>query len=428
MTWLLVLISMMSLIDKKLSYFDFIGYKPEPIQMQIHEALCSHRFVIVRGGNRSGKSFTAGIEGAVHIHKPNSATWCTAPTYSLANKLFNYVRQYGIDPTKLSLRKDQANPPYLETKINSKIWGKSTEKLSSLEAESVSLMLIDEFGFLNKIIWNRLVARLDREDSRCLIIFTPKGKSAWVRQFFNERENDPNWKTFVMPTYKMKHVSRQFLEDAERELGGKDAPAYREQMGGEFVPYGTLIYPMFSEHNIKSVTIDNTWAFRIGTDVGYVHPTTAGFWGISKSEKLHKFGEYHKTYTTQRDSAIAIINQMAGYMKLYDFNECIIYFPPEEPGFGVELRRAASKYTFNVMVTPANNAVDDGIEMVRRLLPTQITIDPQCKQSIFNYQNYSHKPDSEKIQKINDDHCDEDRYCLFSHFKQSADDYYTLYK
>lgn len=424
MIWILLI---MSLFAVKSEYFKFIGYQPEPIQWRIHKAMTNYRFVMVKGGNRSGKSFTAGCEGSVHIHKPGSDIWCVAPTYTLTDKLFGYVRKYGIDATRLPLKSDRMRPqPYIETAIDTRLWGKSTEKISSLEAESVSLMLIDEFGYMNKIIWNRLVARLDRDDSRCLIIFTPKGKNVWVRQFWNEKENDPNWFTLTMPTYKMKHVSRQFLEDAERELGGKDDPAYREQMGGEFVPYGTLIYPMFGEHNIKTVTIDKTWAFRIGIDVGYVHPTTASFWAISKGEKCHQFGEYHKTFTTERDNAIAIIERMAGYMQLYDFPECIIYFPPEEPGFAVELRRAAGKYNFDVMVTPANNAVEDGIEMVRRLLPTQITFDPTCKNTIFNYQNYSHKPDSEKIQKINDDHADADRYCLYSHFKQSADDYYTL--
>lgn len=423
MIWMLLV---MSLINFKATYFKHINYEPEPIQWQIHEALCKYRYVMVKGGNRSGKSYTAGCEGSVAIHRPESNVWAVAPTYQLTNKLFGYVREYGIDAMRLPLIKDQSNPPYIETAIKSRLWGKSTEKLTSLEAESVYFMLIDEFGFMNRIIWNRLFARLDQKGSRCLIVFTPKGKNVWIRQFWNEKQNDPNWFTLTMPTDKMKHVNKQFLEDALRELGGKDAPAYREQIKGEFVPYGTLIYPMFSEKNLKTVAIDNTWAFRIGTDVGYVHPTTAAFWGISKGEKCHKFGEYHKSFETQRDSAINIINQMAGYMKLYDFKECIIYYPPEEPGFGVELRRAAGKYTFNVMVTPANNAVEDGIEMVRRLLPTQITMDSKCKQTVFNYQNYSHKPDSEKIQKINDDHADADRYCLYSHFKQSVSDYYTL--
>ena len=416
MKWILIVLMTMSLIDKKRTYFEDIGYRPGRLQWQIHEALCKYRFVMAKGGNRSGKSRTAGCEGAFTVHRPNSSIWCVAPTYDLTDKVYRIIYDDGILKTHLPLIKDQSNPPYMKTMIHSQVWGKSTEKLKSLEGEGVYLMLIDEFGFMTKEIWQRLIVRLDQENSRCLIIFTPKGKNIFSRQFWNEKEQDPNWFTLTMPTDEVEYTSKQFLEDAERELGGRDAPAYREQIRGEFVPYGTLIYPMFGDHNIRGVKIDNTWSFRVGVDIGWVHPTTAGYWAINSADRCHKFDEYHKSYRTQRDNAISIIEKTALHMKRHDFSKCVVYYPPERPEFAAELRKARSKYTLNIVVKSANSDVDAGIELVRRLLPTQITMDPVCKYSIFNYQNYCHKPDSEKIQKINDDHCDEDRYVLLRRF------------
>ncbi|HEC88450.1 MAG TPA: hypothetical protein ENI52_03945 [Thermoplasmata archaeon] len=425
--WGLIFLMALSLIDKKVRYFKDIGYQPGKKQWQIHEALCKYRFVLVRGGNRSGKSRTAGCEGAFAVHRPNTSIWCVAPTYDLTDKVYRIIYNEGVIKQGLPLFRDQSSPPYIKTMINSQVWGKSTEKLKSLEGEGVYLMLIDEFGFMNKNIWYRLMARLDQEGSKCLIIFTPKGKNIFPRQFWNEKEQDPHWFTIVMPTDEVEYVSKQFLEDAERELGGKQAPAYKEQIRGEFVPYGTLIYPMFGEHNLKIIKITKKWKFVVGIDVGFVHPTAAAFWAISPGDICYKFAEYHKSYLTQKDNAIAILEMIANYIKQYAFKEVEVYYPPEEPSFAKDLKKASTRYNFSIRIKAANNAVDDGIELIRRLLPTQIKINPICKNTIFNYQNYSHKPDSELIQKVNDDHCDADRYALCSHYHRTKTLFYKAY-
>jgi hypothetical protein len=415
----------------KRRFFDYWGYKPGRIQAQVHYEGSKYRFIAVRGGNRSGKSWLAGFEGAVSAQLPNQSIWLTAPTYDLADKVYRLVREFGVTRIDHCLVADRNNPQEFKTSFNTHVWAKSWEKLQSLEGEGVNKMISDEWGFANKIVWQRLLVRLDQSNSQWIVIFTPKGKNAWIKEWWHERETSDEWLTVAMPTDEMEYVSHEFLEMAERELGGKDSPSYREQIRGEFVMYGLLVYPMFSEQVFGVEKVDRSWRFLIGVDSGYVHPCAAAFWAVSKGDRCYKFGEYHKQYLTRAENAQNIIAMAGDFQKRFKIKFDGLVYDPSDPSFGKDIKKIAR--SVNILgggsnVYAADNDVDKGIELMRSLLPSQITINPQCKHTIFDYQNYSHKENSETIQKLYDDHCDCDRYTLLAHFGRALGRrYYRAY-
>lgn len=402
-------------IDQKLKYFQAVGYKPGEIQLQGHSA--KKKFVAIRGGNRSGKTVFAGMECAASVQVPLQSIWNVGPTYDLANKVFRITYNLGVRPLKWPLLIDRQNPPEFQTAILTHVWAKSTEKLKSLEGEGVNKMTCDEFGYYTKQMWERLVVRLDQENSQCFVIFTPKGKNIWTREFWAEKEKDPEWLTLVMPTDEVEYASKEFLEIAERELGGKDSPAYKEQIRGEFVTYGILVYPMWTQKNIsEKFTVNKRSGFFIGADKGFIHPCAATYWEVTKGDRCHQLDEYYKKYTTDQKNAIAIIEKACQLSKDYNFrtSKWRAFYSPEEPGFGTELRTAGKKY--GIKVYKANNEVDPGLELIRILLPTQILVHRRCHYTIWETHNYSYKKDSETINKIHDDCWDANRYALLAAF------------
>lgn len=409
---------------KKYRLFTAVGYKAGAVQEKGH--FSDKRNVFIIGGNRSGKSVFASMEALAQFVEPNTVVWTVAPTYELADKV--YRRAYNLATVDLGmpLLKDVSTPSYFMACNGTQCWAKSVEKLKSLEGESVNLGVLDEIGFYNQVIWQRLVVRFDKPDARIVIVGTPKGKNAWLKRFWDEKCRDKeNWMCLKMPTDEQPYVSKEFLEQAERELGGKKSAAYREQIKGEFVSYGLLVYPMFNQENIGVTDFGKRWKFVIGVDSGYVHPCTAGYWAIGVGDDCYKLAEYNKVYETRAKNAVNIAEMANHLMKEFNIRFSSCFYPPEDPAFAQELKKSFNK--LGTRVKRANNDVEKGIELVRRLLQDRIRINPNCKHTIYNYQNYCHKPDSEKIMKINDDQADADRYALLSHFGSRASLPYKMY-
>ena len=399
---------------QKFRLFTSLGYSPGPVQEQGH--FTDKRNIFILGGNRSGKSMFDTMEAASVGVCPDHNIWAVAPTYQLCDKVFSGTRKLLI---KLGspFVKDQARPPFLQTPFGTRIWGKSTDEIKSLEGESVDLEILDEIGFMNQIVWNRAVVRADKDRSRIIVSGTPKGKNSWLRRFWAEKEKDPaNWLCLKMPTDEQPYVSRIFLENAERELGGKDSPAYREQIRGEFIPYGLLIFPMFGPANVAEhyPVMGEGWRFVIGVDYGFVHPCAGAFWALGPGDDCFKLAEYHKTSRTRHDAAKDLAEQAQQLQEKHKIAFSCVWCPPEERDFMSELKKTFA----GLAIKTANHEVDPGVELVRRLLPEKLRFHKSCKWTFFDYENFCNKPDSDEILKLNDDHCDADRYVLASEFKR----------
>jgi len=75
-----------------------IGYEPRELQLEIHEAIDSHRFTVVVAHRRFGKTVSAInhlIKAAIECDKPNPRFAYIAPTYSQAKRVaWDYLLEY----------------------------------------------------------------------------------------------------------------------------------------------------------------------------------------------------------------------------------------------------------------------------------------------------------------------------------------------
>src|SRR6267143_3400273 len=75
----------------KEALFRDLGYKPHPGQAEIHASTASRR--VLACGVRWGKTLCAAMEGLAAAMEPRerSIGWVVAPTYDLAERVFNQV-------------------------------------------------------------------------------------------------------------------------------------------------------------------------------------------------------------------------------------------------------------------------------------------------------------------------------------------------
>lgn len=258
-----------------------LGYTPYPAQRAVHES--DSRFRMLVWGRRTGKSTgVAAHEIVEEAAMPDRMIWTAAPTYELAQKVFNPVFSkivYQLRwPTKAgtSLSKMRIVLPW-----GTEILGKSTKNEESCVGEGVDLLVADEFARIKRRTWEEaLESTLIDRRGRALFITTPRGldhvfemsEVARAQMAAASLTGDvPDWFFSTVPTWGNPWLYPEEIARMALRWGGVDSPTYRQELGAQFVTYAGLVYFMWQPaiHVRPAPPRSEFKSFWVGVDWGF---------------------------------------------------------------------------------------------------------------------------------------------------------------
>lgn len=181
-----------------------IGWKPHKTQREVIKAFDKgKREIVICAGRRWGKSALCGyliakkfIELFKEVQEGKRESvkiWIVAPTYELADKVFEYVINFlrKADPTILNFLK---NRPFPKIEVFKNIWieCKSAENPKSLLGEELDLLVIDEAAVISQEIWFDYLLPTTASKTRkgqTIFISTPRGKNWFYELFLKAKES-----------------------------------------------------------------------------------------------------------------------------------------------------------------------------------------------------------------------------------------------
>jgi hypothetical protein len=295
-----------------------VPYTPHDAQMEVHFPASPWTYAVLPWGARSGKSVSAAAEIVGESSLPKTRNWIVAPTYVLADKVFDYVYEWIVlqqvldDPLLLgrgsvvraSRTKDQRR---IELSNGSWIEGKSADSPNSLVGEQLDLIVFDECARCDEKIWlEYLEARtLDRR-GRTMFISTPRGFN-WFRAYYF-RGQDPEMKKKGWMSKNMKTIDNPFLDKdfIERKRSETPEAIWKQEYEGDFSSMAGLVWPDYRDtlwrldgpkghlYDPKEVDLDDATWYR-AIDIGTRHPTACLWGAVTREQDLFISREYEAT-------------------------------------------------------------------------------------------------------------------------------------
>ena len=300
----------------KWAFYKSIGYDVHHDEVRrFHESKAKIKVCVAP--RRTTKSYSASYDVLPDFfEKPGCRGWIVGPTYSLAEKEFNYIHKaLTID---MGMKAIHNNPKQQKLIFsgNRIIEGKSAENPSSLLGEALDWVIYSEAAELPRGIRERYVApALNTKRGREIIPTTPQARAEWVHELwlagqggeFSEIETF-QWDRSANPLYD----ESEFLR--AKKFYGEDSPIFREQYLGQWVFYGGIVYPMFSEeHIIDPFEIPKGWKIVRGIDFGFRDPFVTLWVAIGPHAELYLFKEYYcREGRSLREHALHIRTQSEG--------------------------------------------------------------------------------------------------------------------
>lgn len=222
----------------KCAFFEDLGYKPHPGQLEVHNSNALRR--VVACGVRWGKSLCAAAEGLAAAMEPKQGSigWVCAPSYDLAEKVFREIQLFALRNLKhrIVTLKDSDKRIVLRNLAGgtSEIRGKSADNPTSLLGEGLDWLIVDEAARLKPLIWqDHLSQRLIDKKGWALMISTPRGKGWFFECWRRGRPGgDPDFQSWNLPSWTNPHIDAALIE---RERGRLPERSFLQEYAAEFI-------------------------------------------------------------------------------------------------------------------------------------------------------------------------------------------------
>lgn len=221
----------------KRALFELLGYKPHPGQLDVHRSRVPRR--VVACGVRWGKTLCAAMEAlaAAMEARERSIGWCVAPTYDLAERVFNQI----VLTTASHLRHRIISLKEHERRLVlrnmgggvSEIRAKSADNPVSLLGEGLDWLIVDEASRLKPAIWeSHLSQRLIDKKGWALLISTPKGKGYFFELWKRGQGTDTDYQSWNQPSWTNPLLDAAAIEEERTRLPER---VFRQEFGAEFL-------------------------------------------------------------------------------------------------------------------------------------------------------------------------------------------------
>lgn len=361
-----------------------------PVQQQV--AQDDHRFKVVIGGRRMGKTFLAIREMCYQAKEPNRLIWYVTSSYRAAKMIaFKELKQRLLDLNWV--RKINESELSVTLKNNTEIALKGADNFQSLRGIKLSYCVIDEAAQVQPDAWFEVIRpALADSQGGVLFISTPLGKNNWTFDLFNREKEDPdNWKSWQFTTLQGGFVPKEEIEQAKQEMSEKQ---FNQEFNATFESFGDQVAWAFDrDQNIKELPNADLRTIYIGMDFN-VAPINAAIM-VREGEDLYIIDEI-QMYSSNTDELAQEIKRR------YPSSKVFVYPDPS----GAARKTSANGHTdftiltnagFNVKAPRRHDPVRDRINALNARLRSadsknHLFVSKRCKYSIESLEKYCFKP------------------------------------
>ena len=294
--------------DKKLQ--DRIKWYPHIGQQKV--LAVDEREIMVVAGRRWGKSAVSGyiivktfLDKLLQIKRgeiDSVKIWIVAPTYELANKVFEYVLKFLLAYDKKFGQFVQSRPTPA-VMVSESIWiqCKSTTEPMGLLGEELDLQVVDEAALIPEQIYHQYLkpTTLSRK-GRVVYIGTPRGKGWFESKYYYLKEKGA--------AFTFKSTDGVSIAPEELEEVRKNTPIllFKQEYEAEFVSEAGIVFRNVSEVTVPSLQLlrDSQPGHRyvMGVDLAEVQDYTAITVIDTESHEVVHFDRFQgKDYPLQKD-------------------------------------------------------------------------------------------------------------------------------
>lgn len=365
-------------------YLDLLNITPLPSQIAIINAINNpkYRFISAAISRRQGKTYIANIIGQLVSLVPGCNILIMSPNYSLSQISFDLQRNL-IKHFDLEIKRDNAKDKVIELSNGSTVRMGSVNQVDSCVGRSYDLIIFDEAALTSEgeEAFNvSLRPTLDKDNSKCLFISTPRGRNNWFSRFFDRGYNPefPEWFS-IRATYRDNpRMSEQDIREARKSMSDAE---FRQEYEADFNTYQGQIWSFNSELCVADLSEIDTRDMDMigGLDVGFRDPTAFVVIGYDwKEEKFYVVDEYFDSEKTT-DKHAEEIKRLADKWEL-DFN--FIDSAAQQTRFDLA-------QNYDISTTNAKKSLLDGIAHVSAIVENnQLIVDGRCKEVLYSLDSY----------------------------------------
>jgi len=369
-------------------YMELLKIEPIRSQIALINAINSpkYRFVVSALSRRQGKTYIANIIGQLIALVPGMNVLIMSPNYSLSQISFDLQRNL-IKHFDLEVARDNAKDKIIELTNGSTVRMGSVNQVDSTVGRSYDLIIFDEaaLGDAGMDAFNvALRPTLDKPNSKCIFISTPRGRNNWFSEFYQRGYNNeyPTWCSIRATYHENPRISQEDIDEAKR---GMSKAEFNQEYLADFNTFEGQVWDFNYAECVADLSELDTSRMDIfaGMDVGYKDPTAFCVVGYDwDSEKYFILDEYMEAERTTEQHAIAI----QVLIDRWDID--VIYIDSAAQQMRFDL---AQKY--DISTTNATKSVLDGIAAVATIVDNDsLMVGQHCKETLAALDQYQWNP------------------------------------
>ena len=361
-----------------------IPYKPRDLQLEIHNNL--KRFNVLVCHRRFGKTVLCINElfkRAAMCRKDRPRFAYIAPLFRQAKQVaWDYLKHYsqplpGTVANEAELRVDLPNGARVQ------LFG--ADNPDALRGIYLDGVVLDEYGQMRPQLWTEVIrpALTDRE-GYAIFIGTPKGRNAF-HDLYQSALANPAWfaalyrasETRVLPGYELEAAQQDMSED---EYAQEFECSFEAAIVGAY--YGKLINQADIDGRIGNVPWDPAVLVHTAWDLG-IGDSTA-IWFIQQVGREVRWINYHEASGEALSYYARVLKDLP-----YVYGEHLLPHDggARELGTGKTRQETLASLGIDTRVN-ALQAVDDGINAVRNLIPRSWFDRTKCERGLEALRNY----------------------------------------
>lgn len=290
------------------------------------------------------------------------------------------------------------------------VGAKNKDAIRRVRGSTLMIAYIDEITMMPQDVFDELVGRLSYRESICLATTNPDHPKHWLlRDYIEHKKKAEDWSRHKFTLDDNLALSSEYKERLKRQYQGIPA-RYQRMILGRWVLADGVIYQVFSpdKHILKQLP-GKARRYFVAGDYGDQNATVFLLIGEFRDKNNKKiFIVVKEYYYSGRETKIS--KSVTEYVD--DFEKWIpkdvriseIILDPSAKALTREFEKR------RYIVTPANNAVNEGInETANMLYNSELFVMEDCKETIAEFGIYSWDPKAsergEDAPLKDNDHC-----------------------
>ena len=369
-------------------YMELLGITPIASQIALINALNNpnYRFVVAALSRRQGKTYIANIIGQLVALVPGTNVLIMSPNYSLSQISFDLQRNL-IKHFDLEVARDNAKDKIIELTNGSTIRMGSVNQVDSTVGRSYDLIIFDEaaLGDGGMDAFNvALRPTLDKPNSKCIFISTPRGRNNWFSEFYQRGFNDEydNWVSLRATYHENPRISQKDIDEAKK---GMSKAEFEQEYLASFNTFEGQVWDFNYEECVANLEELDTSKMDVfaGLDVGYRDPTAfcvIGYdWDSETYYILDEYMEAEKTTEQHAEVIQALINK-------WDIDSIYIDSAAQQMRFDLA-------QNYDISTINATKSVLDGIASVATIVDNdKLIVDQKCSHTLMALDQYQWNP------------------------------------